>query len=69
MLPGFHPQWTARKGAQELYEAYRSAGLAAADIQNGRYFRINEIRRLQQVGSLDTDLRWTGRFAETTVSV
>lgn len=69
MLPGFRPQWTARKGAQELYEAYRGAGLTAADIQNGRYFRINEIRRLQQAGSLDTDLRWTRRYAETTVSV
>ena len=23
MLPGFRPQWTPRKGAQELYDAYR----------------------------------------------
>ena len=28
MLPSFRPQWTARKGAQELYDAYRAAGLA-----------------------------------------
>ena len=26
-LPNFRPQWTARKGAQELYDAYRAAGL------------------------------------------
>ena len=26
VLPGFRPQWTARKGAQELYDAYRAAG-------------------------------------------
>ena len=25
MLPGFRPQWTARKGAQELYDAYRAS--------------------------------------------
>src|SRR5262249_2785074 len=25
-LPGFCPQWTARRGALELYEAYRAAG-------------------------------------------
>ena len=30
MLPAFRPQWTARKGVQELYDAYRSVGLAAA---------------------------------------
>ena len=27
VLPSFRPQWTARKGAQELYDAYRAAGL------------------------------------------
>ena len=32
VLPGFRPQWTARKGAQQLYEAYRAAGLTFADI-------------------------------------
>src|SRR5262249_19783395 len=26
VLPSFQPQWTARKGAQELYEAYQAAG-------------------------------------------
>ena len=27
VLPDFRPQWNARKGAQELYDAYRAAGL------------------------------------------
>ncbi len=67
LLPGFRPQWTARKGAQELYDAYRSTGLTAADVEQGRYVRIREIRRLQQAGSLDSDLRWIGKFAETSV--
>jgi nucleoside-diphosphate-sugar epimerase len=31
VLPGFRPQWTARKGALELYEAYRTAGLTAEE--------------------------------------
>ena len=30
VLPNFRPQWTARKGAQELYDAYRAAGLTAS---------------------------------------
>ena len=59
LLPAFKPQWTARKGAQELYDAYRRIGLTAADMEQGRYVRINEIRRLQQAGKLNGDLRWT----------
>ena len=69
MLPAFRPQWTARKGAQELYDAYRSVGLTVADMEQGRYVRINEIRRLQQAGRLDGSLRWIGKNAETTVGV
>ena len=45
-LPGFQPRWTARKGAQQLLDAYRAAGLTAADIEQGRYARIAHIRRL-----------------------
>ena len=32
LLPGFRPQWTARKGALELYDAYRAVGLTRADL-------------------------------------
>jgi len=59
VLPGFQPQWTARKGAQELYDAYREVGLTAKDVQSGRYFRINSIQHLQRTGQLDTSLHWT----------
>ena len=69
LVPTFRLQWTARKGAQELYEAYRSVGLTAADMENGRYVRISEIRRLQMAGQLDDSLRWTNRTAETTAQV
>lgn len=68
MLPGFRPQWTARKGAQELYEAYRSAGLTREDLESGRYFRISNIKRLLNAGQLDTSLRWTRQRSETAVS-
>jgi nucleoside-diphosphate-sugar epimerase len=65
ILPGFRPQWTARKGAQELYDAYRAAGLCSEDMQNGRYVRLRQIRRLQQNRQLDASLRWTHQPAET----
>jgi len=58
VLPSFRPQWTARKGALELYDAYRAAGLTSEDLKSGRYFRINTIRRLLEAGQLDASLHW-----------
>jgi nucleoside-diphosphate-sugar epimerase len=58
ILPHFQPQWNARKGALELYEAYRAAGLTAAEIASGRFTRIQTIRGLMQAGQLDDLLRW-----------
>jgi nucleoside-diphosphate-sugar epimerase len=68
MLPSFRPQWTARKGARELYEAYRAAGLRSEDMQSGRYVRLSNIRRLLRAGQLDASLRWSRQRAETTVN-
>lgn len=64
VLPGFHPQWTARKGAQELYDAYRTVGLTADDMERGRYVRISQIQRLKKAGRLDDSLRWMKQPAE-----
>jgi nucleoside-diphosphate-sugar epimerase len=58
VLPGFRLQWTARKGAQELYDAYRTVGLTAEDLEHGRYVRISQIQRLQKARRLDGSLRW-----------
>ena len=58
-LPGFRPQWTAKKGAQELFDAYRAAGLTREEVESGRYFRIVNIQRLLKSGQLDKALQWT----------
>jgi len=58
LVPGFQPQWTARKGAQELYEAYRSKGLTREDVESSRYIRLKHIQCLLQAGQLDASLRW-----------
>ncbi len=63
VLPAFRPQWTARLGAQELYDAYRAAGLTVEDVEGGRYVRIAHIRGLQQAGQLDASLRRIRRVA------
>lgn len=67
VLPGFRPQWTARQGALELYEAYRAAGLSFADLELGRYTRMTHIQKLMQAGQLDSSLRWSNQRAETAV--
>jgi len=66
-LPGFRPQWTAHQGAQELYDAYRSIGLAPQDVECGRYIRICQIQRLLKMGKIDASLRWTHQLAATPV--
>jgi hypothetical protein len=65
LVPGFVPQWTARDGARELYEAYRAAGLTRDDIESGRYTRLKHIRRLLEAGRLDASLRWRPQVAGT----
>jgi len=67
LVPDFRAQWSAREGAQELYEAFCSAQLSAADVETGRYVRLREVRRLQESGKLDNDLRWIGKQAERAV--
>lgn len=58
VLPGFRPQWTARRGALELYDAYRAAGLTREDLEGTRYTRLKHIRSLLKTGQLDRSLRW-----------
>lgn len=57
VLPHFKPKWTARSGAQQLYDAYRAAGLTFEDIERGRYARITHIQRLMKSGDVDERLR------------
>ena len=58
ILPAFKPRWNARKGAAELYEAYKKHGISVEDIEGHRYRRIGEIKRLLSSGKLDGALRW-----------
>jgi nucleoside-diphosphate-sugar epimerase len=64
ILPNFQPQWNVRKGAEQLYEAYRAAGLTAADLESGRYTRISHIRKMIESGRLDNSLRWSAKESD-----
>jgi nucleoside-diphosphate-sugar epimerase len=64
VLPAFKPQWDARKGAEQLYAAYRASGLALEEFEGPRYQRIAHIKKLQAEGIVDLGLRgWTARAA------
>lgn len=69
ILPGFKFQWTARKGAQELYDAYRAAEFTEDDFKSGRYFRIHTIQQLLDAGQLNPSLHWIKDEASVVVPV
>jgi nucleoside-diphosphate-sugar epimerase len=58
VLPQFKPRWNARKGAQQLYEAYKRIGLKVEEIEGPRYKRIEQIKSLMDEGKLNNDVRW-----------
>ena len=56
-VPSFKPQWTVRKGAQELYDTYKRVGLTLEEFEGRKYKRIDHVRMLIDDGILNTDLR------------
>jgi nucleoside-diphosphate-sugar epimerase len=57
-LPAFQPQWTAEKGAQQLYEAFVENGITLDDIEGWRFRRIGQIKQLLDTAQLGPDFRW-----------
>jgi nucleoside-diphosphate-sugar epimerase len=58
-FPRLELMWDARRGARQLYEAYRAIGLKLEDFEGPRYRRIDQIRELMRAGHLGPDLRWS----------
>ena len=56
-LPGFVPEWSLRRGVEELYNAFTDAGLTADDWDGPRYYRLATVQRRQDAGELDAQLR------------
>ena len=58
LLPRFQPKWNARRGAKELYEAYKKHGVTLKEFEGPRYKRIAHIHKLLQEGVLDKAFRF-----------
>jgi nucleoside-diphosphate-sugar epimerase len=58
-LHEFKPQWTARRGIEELYAEYQKVGLTLEEFEGPRYMRIGHLKQLVQEGRLTEEFRWT----------
>ena len=58
LLPNFKPQWTALRGASELYQKYMENGLRLEDFEGARYQRVAYLQSQMDMGAIDADLRW-----------
>ena len=57
VLPAFRPQFDARRGAEQLYAAYRRSGLTLEQFEGPRYQRIGHIQKLIADDVLGQDLK------------
>jgi nucleoside-diphosphate-sugar epimerase len=57
-LTSYRPQWTARKGVEECYEAYRKHGLNLNEFEGDKYQRLAHIKMLKAAGVIGDDLRF-----------
>lgn len=64
VLPAYQPQWTVRRGVEELYAAYQEEGLTLEDLTGPRFQRIKHILALQEAGLIDEQLRLIGAREE-----
>jgi nucleoside-diphosphate-sugar epimerase len=58
-LPGYKPTWTVRAGVEELYNAYKKAGMTkAVFVDSPRFYRLKTVNDLKTRGIIDAKLRF-----------
>jgi len=62
-LHSFKPQWTARRGIEQLYDSFQRVGLALEDFEGERFKRIAHVKKLIGEGVIGRDLRRVMRSA------
>ena len=58
-LPEFKPQWTIRKGLNQLYQSFDRVRLRLTDLEGSRFGRVAHVNKLIAENQLDKNLRWT----------
>lgn len=60
LLPAFAPQWTTRRGIEEIWADAAERGLTTEDFEGPRFVRLQRIQQLAARGTLNlADLRLT----------
>ncbi|ARX88566.1 MULTISPECIES: NAD-dependent epimerase/dehydratase family protein [Streptomyces] len=57
-IPGFDCEWTVKRGALELADAYQKFGLTREDFER-RFTRLAVLRAASEAGAVDDTLRWS----------
>lgn len=57
-IPGFKPVWTARKAAEEIYEAIKKNGLKLEEFEGEKFMRLARLKKHIADGAMDSELRW-----------
>jgi len=73
-LPDYRCDWSAERGAAQLYSLFRRIGMTQATFEADPFTRLKELKRLKATGQLDPKLRWApldmdGRPAELAEAV
>ncbi|MEQ8558143.1 MAG: NAD(P)-dependent oxidoreductase [Henriciella sp.] len=61
-LHGFKPQWTCRRGVEQLLDAYRATRVTLEEFEGERFKRIAHIKRRIAEGSLTGELKAVDQF-------
>ncbi len=57
-FPDFQFEWTAERGARDLYQSLIKIGLSRSDYLNKKFTRLKWLNHLLGTGRLNSDLRW-----------
>lgn len=57
-VPAFKPIWTARKAAEEIYEAISRQGLKLEEFEGEKFMRLARLKKHIADGDMDAELRW-----------
>jgi nucleoside-diphosphate-sugar epimerase len=64
VFPDFSFNWSAKKGARDLYETFKKIGLSYDQFLDKRFTRLKWLKYLLDLGALDSSLRWTGNLGQ-----
>ena len=67
-LPAFKPQWTVRRGVEQLYRSFIQHGLSLDEFEGSKFKRIAHIKALIAEGRLSDTLRWREHASEQGVA-